>query len=103
MVYLTLEGGLVYCMSSMLDPERGLVYCMNRKSPRITAVELLRALKRDGWFQVRQSGSHIIMRHSEKPGCVIVPNHARVVLKQKTLDENLERAGLTKERLWTLL
>lgn len=76
---------------------------MNRKSPRITAVELLRALKRDGWFQVRQSGSHIIMRHPEKSGCVVVPNHARVVLKQKTLDENLERAGLTKERLWTLL
>jgi predicted RNA binding protein YcfA (HicA-like mRNA interferase family) len=90
-------------MKGILDPERGVVYRMNRKSPRITAVELLRALKRDGWFQVRQSGSHIIMRHSEKPGCVIVPNHARVVLKQKTLDENLERAGLTKERLWALL
>jgi predicted RNA binding protein YcfA (HicA-like mRNA interferase family) len=102
MVYLTSKGDWCIVMNGILDPERG-VYRMNRKSPRITAVELLRALKRDGWFQVRQSGSHIIMRHSEKPGCVIVPNHARVVLKQKTLDENLERAGLTKERLWALL
>jgi predicted RNA binding protein YcfA (HicA-like mRNA interferase family) len=76
---------------------------MNRKSPRITAIELLRALKRDGWFQVRQSGSHIILKHAEKTGFVVVPNHARVVIKQKTLDENLERAGLTREQLWTLL
>lgn len=103
MIYLTLKEGWCIVINGILDPERGVVYRMNRKSPRITAVELLRALKRDGWFQVRQSGSHIILRHPEKTGCVIVPNHARVVIKQKTLDENLERAGLTKERLWTLL
>jgi predicted RNA binding protein YcfA (HicA-like mRNA interferase family) len=76
---------------------------MSRKSPRITAVELLRALKRDGWVQVRQSGSHIILKHPNRTGCVIVPNHTGVVLKQKTLDENLERAGLTKEKLRALL
>jgi predicted RNA binding protein YcfA (HicA-like mRNA interferase family) len=76
---------------------------MNRRSPRITAGELLRALKRDGWFQVRQSGSHIILKHPDRGGRVIVPNHAGVVLKQKTLDENLERAGLTKEKLRALL
>ncbi|MGN6493270.1 MAG: type II toxin-antitoxin system HicA family toxin [Agriterribacter sp.] len=28
--------------------------------------ELLRLLKRDGWFVVRQSGSHMILEHPSK-------------------------------------
>lgn len=35
---------------------------MSPRSPRINAVELLRALKRDGWEQVRQSGSHVTLQ-----------------------------------------
>lgn len=35
--------------------------------------ELLRLLKRDGWFAIRQSGSHVVMEHSSKEGQVIFP------------------------------
>ncbi|CAN5764471.1 type II toxin-antitoxin system HicA family toxin [soil metagenome] len=37
--------------------------------------EVLRILKKDGWFVVRQKGSHMIMRHPEKPQQLTVPNH----------------------------
>jgi predicted RNA binding protein YcfA (HicA-like mRNA interferase family) len=30
--------------------------------------ELVRLLKRDGWFVIRQSGSHMIMEHPTKKG-----------------------------------
>lgn len=37
--------------------------------------ELIRILSRAGWFVVRQSGSHMIMKHLEKKGTLVVPNH----------------------------
>ncbi|MEO9029784.1 MAG: type II toxin-antitoxin system HicA family toxin [Ktedonobacteraceae bacterium] len=76
---------------------------MSPKLPHITAAELLRALKRDGWQSARQSGSHMTMKHPTKKGCVIVPIHATVTLKPKTLATILKQAGLTLENLHTLL
>jgi predicted RNA binding protein YcfA (HicA-like mRNA interferase family) len=49
---------------------------MSPRLPRITAVELLRALKHAGWEPVRQSGSHVTLKHPIKPGTVTVPRHA---------------------------
>ncbi len=37
--------------------------------------ELVRLLKNDGWFALRQSGSHIIMAHPIKKGKIICPFH----------------------------
>jgi mRNA interferase HicA len=34
--------------------------------------ELLRLLKKDGWFEIRQSGSHITMAHPTKKGKVLL-------------------------------
>ncbi len=39
------------------------------------ASELLRLLKKDGWFGVRQSGSHLTMHHPTKKGSVVCPVH----------------------------
>jgi len=73
------------------------------RSPRITAVELLRALRRAKWEPVRQSGSHITLEHPEKPGSVTVPRHATVIIKPKTLGNILKQAELTKDELRELL
>ncbi len=35
--------------------------------------ELMRILKKDGWVEIRQSGSHVIMKHSEKKAQLVVP------------------------------
>ena len=76
---------------------------MSPRSPRITAIELLRVLTRDGWQQIRQTGSHVILRHAIKPGRVTVPVHANVVIKPKTLEMILKQARLTSDNLKELL
>jgi len=76
---------------------------MSPRLPRITAFQLLRALKRDGWEQERQSGSHVILKHPTKKGHVTVPKHARVIIKPKTLESILEQAELTIDDLRELL
>ena len=37
--------------------------------------EFLRLLKKDGWFVVSQKGSHLKMKHEDKKGIIIFPNH----------------------------
>lgn len=76
---------------------------MSAKLPRITAAELLRALRRDRWQEVRQKGSHVVLKHPSKPGRVVVPWHAGVTLAPKTLQDALEQAGLTVDELIGLL
>jgi predicted RNA binding protein YcfA (HicA-like mRNA interferase family) len=41
----------------------------------VKSSELLRLLKKDGWFVVRQSGSHVIMEHPIKNGQIVCPFH----------------------------
>ncbi len=38
--------------------------------------ELVRLLKKDGWYVVRQTGSHLIMQHLVKKGQIVCPFHA---------------------------
>jgi predicted RNA binding protein YcfA (HicA-like mRNA interferase family) len=37
--------------------------------------ELLRLLLRDGWYVVSSKGSHLKMKHPEKTGIIIFPDH----------------------------
>jgi predicted RNA binding protein YcfA (HicA-like mRNA interferase family) len=76
---------------------------MSPRLPRITASELIRALHRDGWFDVRQSGSHLVLRHATKPGRVVVPWHSGAILKPKILADALEQTGLSIDDLRDLL
>jgi predicted RNA binding protein YcfA (HicA-like mRNA interferase family) len=71
--------------------------------PRITAAELLRALRKDGWKDVHQVGSHLQLKHPTKPGRVTVPVHTGITLSPKTLSKILEQANLTVEELRELL
>ncbi len=56
--------------------------------------ELFRLLKKDGWFEVRQSGSHVIMRHDEKPEQLTVPFHSGKEVKKGLLNALLKQAGI---------
>lgn len=55
--------------------------------------ELERILRDDGWYLVKQVGSHRQYKHSEKPGKVTVPNHSGDVDKG-TANSILKQAGL---------
>jgi len=37
--------------------------------------ELLRILKKDGWYPVSQQGSHIKLAHPTKKNVIVFPNH----------------------------
>jgi len=47
--------------------------------------ELFRILKKDGWFEVRKSGCHVIMQHPTKPEQLTVPYHAGKEVKKGLL------------------
>lgn len=63
------------------------------KLPRVSGAEVIRALRRLGFEQVRQSGSHVIMRRESK-GCE-VPLHAEI--KVGTLAGVLRQADVSPE------
>ncbi len=71
--------------------------------PRITAVELLRALKRDGWYEVDQEGSHLQLKHPTKPGKVTVGVHSSKTIPPYNLTSILKQAGLSANDLRKLL
>ena len=56
--------------------------------------ELVRLLKKDGWFVVRQTGSHMMMEHPLKEGKLIVPFHASSEVKKGLLNAILKQAKI---------
>jgi predicted RNA binding protein YcfA (HicA-like mRNA interferase family) len=61
--------------------------------------ELFRLLKKDGWNEIRQKGSHVILEHPEKQEQLTVPYHAGKEVKKGLLTAILKQAGIkTKKR-----
>ncbi len=60
----------------------------------ISSRDVLKDLNDDGWVQVRQKGSHVQLKHPEKPGLITVP-HPKRDLPRGTADSIYKRAGLT--------
>jgi predicted RNA binding protein YcfA (HicA-like mRNA interferase family) len=56
--------------------------------------DILELLRRDGWFVVRQRGSHRQLKHLEKAGLVTVAGHERLDLAPGTLKSILQQARL---------
>ena len=56
--------------------------------------ELLRMLKKDGWYIVRQSGSHMIMKHPTKAGSIPIPFHSSKEVKKGLLRAILKQAEI---------
>ncbi len=59
----------------------------------VTPKELLKVLKKDGWYVDRIRGSHHMLKHTSKVGRVTVPVH-KEDLKPKTLHTILKQAGV---------
>jgi len=51
-------------------------------------------LKYDGWFHVRDRGSHHHFKHETKPGLVTVPGKSGDDIHPRTLNSILKQAGL---------
>ncbi|MBQ3922403.1 MAG: type II toxin-antitoxin system HicA family toxin [Spirochaetales bacterium] len=59
----------------------------------MTAKEILKILKKDGWYIVEITGSHYQLKHLTKSGRVTIPFHSGDI-KQGTLNSILKQAGL---------
>ena len=64
------------------------------KLPRVSGSEAVRALAQLGFHQVRQRGSHVILRHGDGRGCVVPLHHE---LKIGTLAGVLRQAGVSTD------
>ena len=85
------------------------VYPINRQtdnlinfaqSSKMKSNELLRLLKKDGWYVERPSGSHVIMKHSQKEGQLSVPQHASKEVKKGLLSAILKEAKIKTKKRW---
>jgi predicted RNA binding protein YcfA (HicA-like mRNA interferase family) len=67
------------------------------RMPRISSKEAIRALERLGFEQVRQTGSHVVMKQETEDGEIgcVVPLHRE--LKVGTLSGILKQAQITIE------
>jgi predicted RNA binding protein YcfA (HicA-like mRNA interferase family) len=70
---------------------------MPPKLIRVSAIEAIRALERLGFVQIRQRGSHIILKKQTPEGEVgcVVPLHHQLAIG--TLRSILRQAGITPE------
>lgn len=73
------------------------------KLPSVSGTRVVRALKRAGFVELRQRGSHVSLakQTAERTYRTIVPQHS--TLAKGTLSDILKQAGLTLEEFLDLL
>lgn len=70
--------------------------------PRVSGREVVKALRKIGYEQDRQRGSHIVLRQTAAPHRrVVVPDHAEVA--RGTLRAIIRQVGLTVDEFKSLL
>ena len=65
--------------------------------------DLLRILKKNGWFVVSQKGSHIKMKHRSKPNLVIFPNHGSKEMAKGMEQSNSQKNWIKMRAICTRL
>ena len=74
---------------------------MSERLPVVSGDDLIKALEKLGWEQVRQRGSHVRLKHPERVAALVAPLHRE--LKRGTLNGILRDAGLGRDELRELL
>jgi len=70
--------------------------------PRVSPANLLRALRKAGFLDDRQKGSHITLRHPQTGRRTVIPMHGQT-LSVGLLSAIIKQAGLTPDELRALL
>lgn len=75
------------------------------KLPQISGKKLCKALEKEGFVFVRQTGSHRIYQKKTEEGNITIPIpvHSNKPLKKGTLHNILRKTGITKEKLVFLI
>jgi predicted RNA binding protein YcfA (HicA-like mRNA interferase family) len=56
--------------------------------------QLLKLIKQAGWYEDRQNGSHIILKHPEKTNMIIFPNHGSKEIGKGIAESLKKQAGI---------
>jgi predicted RNA binding protein YcfA (HicA-like mRNA interferase family) len=73
------------------------------KLPQIKGNRLVKALGKVGWYTDRSRGSHVILKHENRPGVkIVIPVHSRPI-KFGVLNNILKDVELSIEELKELL
>lgn len=75
---------------------------MSERLPRVSAKDVLAALKRAGWVEVRQVGSHIRLRHPDRREHVTIAIHGGT-MPLGTLKNVINQTGLSVQEFKELL
>lgn len=75
---------------------------MNPRLPALRPRKVLKALKKAGFYEDHQTGSHIILYKDGRPNPVSVPWHNKA-MKRGTLSRIIKDAGLTPGEFLRLL
>ena len=67
---------------------------MPHKEREMKCSELLKLIKKAGWEEVRQSGSHIILRHPDEKENLIFPNHGSKEIRKGLAEKLRKQAGI---------
>jgi predicted RNA binding protein YcfA (HicA-like mRNA interferase family) len=76
------------------DPLAGIVEKRPCEAPAVKVRDVIKKVKKDGWFDVNQEGSHRQYKHPSKKGRVTIAGHPSADLPPKTLKSILGQAGL---------
>ncbi len=74
---------------------------MSKKLPRLTALELIKILKKLGFEESRSSGSHRIYKNESKR--IVVPYHSGKIIHPKIVKDVLKVCNITLEEFINLL
>ncbi|TMF39745.1 MAG: type II toxin-antitoxin system HicA family toxin [Chloroflexi bacterium] len=73
------------------------------RMPRVTGAEVLRALRSLVWVVAAQPGSHIQLKHPDRPGRLTIPIHAGETIGPRLLGSILTQAGLSVDEFRSAL
>lgn len=74
-----------------------------QKLSAITGAQLAQALKRAGFIEDRQKGSHLILIHPVSKIRIVIPIHAGKTIKKPLLKAIIKDSQLTIEKFLDLL
>ncbi len=73
------------------------------KLSTVTAKDAVRALKRAGFVEDRQKGSHLVLIHPQTRARVVIPVDSGRTIKEPLLRAIVKDAGMTSEEFIDLL
>ncbi len=76
---------------------------MPPKFANLKPKEVIRALEKAGFYIHETTGSHVQLKHPQKPGRITVPCHERFDLPKHIIKSIIRQAGLTNREFFDLL